>query len=258
MKIYLLRHGTTDWNAARRIQGQTDIPLDAEGERIAKLTGEALAAEGITFSHVFSSPLRRAYRTAQLAAPGAEILTDPRITELNFGAFEGLSVEEMQNDAHCAFRFFRADPFLYNEEIRKLHASDPENECETLTALCARTESFIRERIDPLVRAEAGATASGTPAGISKTGPTAGPTSSAAPANTNILISGHGAMNRGLMMYFRNTKDLRAFWGRGLQANCGIFLIEASVSASGEVLYHTEEDCRIFYNAEAEHIPGLL
>ncbi len=249
MKIYLLRHGTTDWNAARRIQGQTDIPLDAEGERIAKLTGEALAAEGIIFSHVFSSPLRRAYRTAQLAAPGAEILTDPRITELNFGAFEGLSVEEMQNDAHCAFRFFRADPFLYNEEIRKLHAADPENESETLTALCARTGSFIRDRIDPLVRAEAGA---------EKAGRTAGPTSSAAPANTNILISGHGAMNRGLMMYFRNTKDLRAFWGRGLQANCGIFLIEASVSASGEVLYHTEEDCRIFYNAEAEHIPGLL
>ena len=249
MKIYLLRHGTTDWNAARRIQGQTDIPLDAEGERIAKLTGEALAAEGITFSHVFSSPLRRAYRTAQLAAPGAEILTDPRITELNFGAFEGLSVEEMQNDAHCAFRFFRADPFLYNEEIRKLHAADPENESETLTALCARTESFIRERIDPLVRAEAGADLAGR---------TAGPTASGTPAGTNILISGHGAMNRGLMMYFRNTKDLRAFWGRGLQANCGIFLIEASVSASGEVLYHTEEDCRIFYNAEAEHIPGLL
>ena len=249
MKIYLLRHGTTDWNAARRIQGQTDIPLDAEGERIAKLTGEALSAEGITFSHVFSSPLRRAYRTAQLAAPGAEILTDPRITELNFGAFEGLSVEEMQNDARCAFRFFRADPFLYNEEIRKLREKDPENECETLTALCARTESFIRERIDPLVRAEAGADLAGR---------TAGPTSSAVPANTNILISGHGAMNRGLMMYFRNTKDLRAFWGRGLQANCGVFLIEASVSASGEVLYHTEEDCRIFYNAEAEHIPGLL
>ena len=252
--LYIMRHGETLFNVQGKTQGWCDSPLTERGIEQARLTGKEFARRGLTFDHAYSSTSERCNDTLELAteaAFGAPMPYERRkgLKELNFGAFEGLSVEEMQNDAHCAFRFFRADPFLYNEEIRKLHAADPENESETLTALCARTESFIRERIDPLVRAEAGA---------EKAGRTAGPTSSAAPANTNILISGHGAMNRGLMMYFRNTKDLRAFWGRGLQANCGVFLIEASVSASGEVLYHTEEDCRIFYNAEAEHIPGLL
>jgi len=231
MNIYLLRHGTTEWNSSFRIQGQTDIPLDTEGERIARLTGEALTAEGITFSHVFSSPLRRAYRTAQLAAPYARIIIDPRITELNFGTFEGLVVGEMLKDAHCAFRFFRSDPCRYNEEVMKLKAAAPDSEYESLTALCERTQNFIREMIDPLVRTES--------------------------SGTNILISGHGAMNRGLMMGFADSKDLRSFWGRGLQANCGIFLIEGSVTGSGDVLYRTEEECRIFYDPD-EQIPGLL
>ena len=232
MNIYLLRHGTTEWNTSFRIQGQTDIPLDAEGERIARITGESLAAEGIIFSHVFSSPLRRAYRTAQLAAPYAEIITDPRITELNFGTFEGLSVQKMLQDESCAFRFFRSDPFRYNEEILQLKAADPDSTYESLPALCARTENFLEEMVAPLVRTES--------------------------AGTNILISGHGAMNRGLMMRFTNSKDLRTFWGRGLQANCGIFIINASVSASGEVVYQTDEKCRIWYDDSKEHIPALL
>ena len=231
MNIYLLRHGTTEWNTSFRIQGQTDIPLDAEGERITKRTGESLLAEGIIFSHVFSSPLRRAYRTAQLAAPYADIVADPRITELNFGSFEGIPVQEMLQDESCAFRFFRSDPLRYNEEILRLIAADPDSAYESLLTLCARTENFLADVVEPLVRIES--------------------------AGTNILISGPGAMNRGLMMHFTNSKDLRTFWGRGLQANCGIFIIEASVAESGEVIYRTDESCRVFYDTD-KPIPSLL
>ena len=46
MKLYILRHGTTTWNALRKIQGCTDIPLDETGEEIARLTGLALKEAG--------------------------------------------------------------------------------------------------------------------------------------------------------------------------------------------------------------------
>ena len=57
MKLYIIRHGETDWNKQRRLQGQSDTELNEYGIRLAKITGEAL--KDIRFDHIFSSPLKK-------------------------------------------------------------------------------------------------------------------------------------------------------------------------------------------------------
>ena len=233
MKIYLLRHGTTPWNEARRIQGKTDIPLDGPGEAIARMTGEALHKQGISFRYIFSSPLSRAVRTASLVAPQATIQTDPRLAELSFGRFEGQSVPVLGADPACPFRFFKTDPARYDQELRFLEETCPGEHFESLTTLCSRTRAFLMEVIEPLARTE--------------------------PENACVLISGHGAMNRGLMMHILGQTDLSAFWGKGLQVNCGLFEIEARAGQKGAILYETTEECLTFYDPKAlPDIPGLL
>ena len=90
MKLYIIRHGETPWNAEVRLQGQTDIPLNENGIRLAKITGEAL--KDVPFDFAISSPLKRARQTAELVLAGRQIpvLEDARIEELSFGSWEGL------------------------------------------------------------------------------------------------------------------------------------------------------------------------
>jgi len=90
-QLYLVRHGETDWNAARRIQGSTDIPLNATGRAQAKRTGRLLASR--RWDALVSSPLSRAFETAAII--GGEIgIDDPdrldAIVERRYGAAEGL------------------------------------------------------------------------------------------------------------------------------------------------------------------------
>ncbi len=231
MKIYLLRHGTTEWNEARRLQGKSDIRLDAMGERMARITGEKLAAQGIRFRYVFSSPLQRAHRTAELAAPGVGIQSDPRLAELAFGRDEGRTAVEMMADETCPFRYFHPDPARYDEVLRRLEEEEPDRQYESLASLTARAGRFIEEVIVPLAASE--------------------------PADTNVLISGHGGVNRALMMHFLNNKDLSGFWGRGLQANCGITVIDACAS-SGGVTFETDDESRVYYDPEEFRVPKLL
>ena len=68
MKLYIIRHGQTDWNRARRLQGRTDIPLNEWGRRVAELTREGL--KDVTFDVAFTSPLIRAKETAELILRG--------------------------------------------------------------------------------------------------------------------------------------------------------------------------------------------
>ena len=67
MQIWLARHGETDWNARRWVQGQSDIPLNAAGEAQARQLGERLAREA-SIQRVYSSGMRRARATARIAA----------------------------------------------------------------------------------------------------------------------------------------------------------------------------------------------
>lgn len=90
MKLYVIRHGETDWNKEKRLQGKTDIPLNENGRELARIVGEKM--KEIPFAFAVSSPLSRAVETAHLAFGGRDIpiYSDERIGEMSFGDWEGL------------------------------------------------------------------------------------------------------------------------------------------------------------------------
>jgi probable phosphoglycerate mutase len=93
--LYVARHGETDWNAEGRMQGHTDVPLNAMGRAQAMVLAARLRGEGIRT--VGSSDLSRARVTAEIAARqlGLEVsLVDPRLRERSYGLFEGLTLDE--------------------------------------------------------------------------------------------------------------------------------------------------------------------
>uniref|UniRef100_UPI00227E2942 histidine phosphatase family protein n=2 Tax=Enterobacterales TaxID=91347 RepID=UPI00227E2942 len=95
LQVYLVRHGETEWNAARRIQGQSDSPLTAMGEHQARLVARRVSKEGIT--HIITSDLGRTRRTAQIIADacGCEVISDPRLRELHMGVLEERLIDSL-------------------------------------------------------------------------------------------------------------------------------------------------------------------
>ncbi|CAI1054695.1 Alpha-ribazole phosphatase [Serratia quinivorans] len=95
LQVYLVRHGETQWNAARRIQGQSDSPLTANGEHQARLVAQRVSKQGIT--HVITSDLGRTRRTAQIIAEacGCEVINDPRLRELHMGVLEERLIDSL-------------------------------------------------------------------------------------------------------------------------------------------------------------------
>lgn len=96
--LYLVRHGETDWNLQRRVQGSTDIPLNGTGRLQALATGRLLAAAGRPWDAVVASPLSRARETAAIIAreiglPAPELVDDLR--ERAYGDAEGLDHDEI-------------------------------------------------------------------------------------------------------------------------------------------------------------------
>jgi broad specificity phosphatase PhoE len=85
--IYLARHGETTWSLTGQHTGLTDLPLTELGERNAQRLGGRLS--GIVFESVFTSPLRRARRTCELAGFGSVAEIDPNLLEWNYGDYEG-------------------------------------------------------------------------------------------------------------------------------------------------------------------------
>ncbi len=109
MKLTLIRHGPTEWNATRRFQGRTDVPLSAPGRAAARTIAQRLQDEPI--SRIYSSDLSRALSTARIvgAARAAEVVTDERLREFDFGRWEGLTWDEIVTRyPHLANLGFRA------------------------------------------------------------------------------------------------------------------------------------------------------
>ena len=93
-QVWLVRHGETAWSLTGQHTGRADIPLTERGEQEARLLADRL--RGKSFAAVFNSPLRRAVRTCELAGFGASSVTDPDLTEWNYGAYEGRTRAEIR------------------------------------------------------------------------------------------------------------------------------------------------------------------
>jgi probable phosphoglycerate mutase len=92
-KLFLIRHGETEWSKSGRHTSTTDLPLTAEGEQVAASLKEKLAGE--TFELVLTSPRQRARRTAELAGFGdAEV--DDDLVEWDYGDYEGITTAEIR------------------------------------------------------------------------------------------------------------------------------------------------------------------
>ncbi|WP_265946692.1 histidine phosphatase family protein [Dechloromonas sp. A34] len=125
-RICLVRHGETEWNAARRIQGQIDIGLNEIGLRQAEAAGRWLKGAGIVA--LYSSDLKRAWATAQAigAALGLTPNAAPEMRERRYGVFEGLTYDEAKTkhpDGYAAFEGRNADyAFEDGESLKAMFA----------------------------------------------------------------------------------------------------------------------------------------
>ncbi|MCX7175612.1 MAG: histidine phosphatase family protein [Proteobacteria bacterium] len=142
-RLCLVRHGETDWNAERRVQGQIDIPLNAKGWTQAAFLARGLAE--VSFTALYSSDLQRAMQTAE---PSAGILrlpirSDPALRERHYGLLQSLTAEEAR---------------ARHPQASLRHAArDSEYAFETGESLTA-FEQRIRECLDGLFRRHAGET----------------------------------------------------------------------------------------------------
>lgn len=203
MRLYIIRHGETDWNVKRRFQGHSDIPLNEEGRRLARLTAEAL--KEVPFARIYTSPLKRASETAAIikGARQIPIIEEPRIIEIGFGEYEGLCcAKEHYNIPDPAFMNFFDKPEEYQ----------PPKGAESIEALRERTADFLEELVHNKEMED-----------------------------ETILISTHGAALRGLLAYINHTK-LADFWGGGVHKNCAVTIVEArqgtvSILEEGKVFY---------------------
>jgi broad specificity phosphatase PhoE len=96
-QILLVRHGQTEWNRIERFRGRIDIPLNETGRHQAQVTGRWIAARW-NVSHIYTSPLSRAFQTAEAIAQcyGLTVEVYPELVDLNFGAWQGKTPEEVR------------------------------------------------------------------------------------------------------------------------------------------------------------------
>ncbi|MGD9667769.1 MAG: histidine phosphatase family protein [Hyphomicrobiaceae bacterium] len=121
--IYFIRHGETDWNAARRYQGQADVPLNETGRAQARRNGQALRVllPGIAQAHFVASPLGRTLETMRIVrnelglVPG-DFSVDPRLIELNYGHWEGQLASDLPSTDPEGLAARAADPYHWRPQ----------------------------------------------------------------------------------------------------------------------------------------------
>ena len=193
MLIYVLRHGITQWNKLKKVQGAMDIPLAPEGIELAKRTGEAL--KDVPFDICFTSPLSRARQTAEcvLGDRNVPIIPDKRIQEINFGDLEGGCVRDAEgNYIDPQVEMFFRDPVNFKR---------PENG-EDIFDVIARTKDFWEEK-----------------------------TSDPSLTDKTVLVASHGCAVRALLQNIYH--DPENFWHGCVPPNCCVNLAEVMSGENG-------------------------
>lgn len=187
MRLYIIRHGETEWNVKRRFQGRADIPLNEEGRRLARITADAL--KDVPFTRIYTSPLKRAYETAMIIKGERDIpvMIEPRIIEISFGEYEGLCCgKENYNIPDPEFMNFFDKPEAYK----------PPKGAEGIEGLKERTADFLQEIVHNKDM-----------------------------ENDTILVSTHGAALRGLLSNI-NHIGIKDFWKGGVHKNCAVTIVD--------------------------------
>jgi broad specificity phosphatase PhoE len=173
--IYYIRHGETDWNVERRLQGHQDIPLNARGRAQAAHCGEILRKlfdkQGVDAAALdyASSPLGRARQTMELARPalglGAQgYRIEPRLTEICFGRWEGFTLAQLRG---------RDSELLAAREHDKWHFQPPGG--ESYETVAARMRAWYEALSQDTVVTAHGGTARGLMAVLGIARPAAAP-----------------------------------------------------------------------------------
>lgn len=197
MRLYLLRHGETDWNKQKRVQGHSDIPLNEYGKFLAKETAKAL--KKISFHAAYTSPLQRAKETADIVLGERKIslYEDPRIMEIGFGEAEGMCyTEENPTQESEEFHNFFSKPHQYKV---------PQGG-ESFQQLEQRVSDFLDELYLKQQYQD-----------------------------KTILISTHGAAVTEMLNLMKRQSSLERFWENGVPKNCAISIVEVT-HARAEIL----------------------
>lgn len=184
MRVLLIRHGQTDLNVQKRLQGSSDIPLNERGRQQARETRKIMEDLGIKVTRIISSPLERAIETGSLTTgiPMDEIETEPNLIEMSFGIYEQKNMNEENPQ-------FLVDCFDHPETYQ------PPAGGESYDEVIARAKSII-ENIRHMI-------SDGT----------------LKEYDTLLLVS-HGALSHAIFEYIKNTPR-SAYWDVDFN-NCAI------------------------------------
>lgn len=189
MKLYIMRHGETDWNKERRLQGQADIPLNAFGRQLAAET--ALGMQEFNFDLVYTSPLGRARETAEIVMNSREIpiIIDERLKEMSFGPYEGKCCsEENWEIPDPEFENFFVAPDRYQ----------PPAGGDSFPDVLARVSAFLTELLAKEDR-----------------------------QNHDILIVCHGVVVNAFLTIIKD-RPVAEFWNEKVQKNCAVNIAETT------------------------------
>ena len=129
--IYIVRHGQTEMNKAKALQGRSNRPLNDKGREQALEAAARFRAAGIQFDTVYSSPLDRAVERSRLIAGTDDIVTDERLIEMEYGPYEGMDLTAPAPEVMAFFADFANVPA-------------PEG-MEQLSSVVARSGAFLED-----------------------------------------------------------------------------------------------------------------
>ncbi len=132
MKLYLIRHGETQFNLEKKYQGNLDIPLSEKGKN-------ELKQADFTAENIHVSTLTRAKQTAEILFPNSNYIENEDLREMNFGVFEGRSPDEMENDEQ-----YRS----WTNGMCEGRCPGGEKRDEFIKRICTATDKIIKEAIE--------------------------------------------------------------------------------------------------------------